>query len=189
LSEPAPEPRGGVRPPRVAAAVAALTRWWAIAGGVSACALAVMTTASALSNLFFHRPFPADYELVKHVIAVVIFTFLPYCQIAGANVTVDIFTEGISEGKKAAMAFVASLLALAFALLLLHQMWLGWLSYMRYPELTPVLQLPLWTAFPPILVSIALLAAAAAVTAADTWRRARGRPAWALEPPSEPAEA
>ena len=31
------------------------------------------------------RPFAADYELVKHVIAVAIFMFLPYCQIIGVQ--------------------------------------------------------------------------------------------------------
>ena len=67
----------------------------------------------------------------------------------------------MSDRAKAAMAFLSSLLAVAFALLLLRQMWLGWLGYMRYPEVTPVLGLPLWTAFPPILVSLALLLAAA----------------------------
>ena len=71
----------------------------------------------------------ADYELVKHVVAVVIFMFLPYCQVADANVTVDVFTERASDTAKAVMAFVSSLLAIAFAALLLRQMWLGWLSY------------------------------------------------------------
>jgi TRAP-type C4-dicarboxylate transport system permease small subunit len=175
-----------VDPPRLVAAIAAGARWWALAGGVIACALAVMTAGSAVSNLVLHRPFPADYELVKHVVAIVIFMFLPYCQIAGANVTVDVFTEGLGEGKKAAMAFASSLIAIAFAGLLLRQMWLGWQSYMRFPETTPVLRLPLWTAFPPILVSIALLLAAAVVTAADEWRRTRGRPGWRLAPPEAP---
>ena len=64
---------------------------------------------------------------------------------------------------------------------------LGWLGYMRYREVTPVLGLPLWTAFPPILVSIALLLAAALVTAADAWRMTRGRASWlAPKAPPEP---
>ena len=66
--------------------------------------------------------FAGDYELVKHVIAIAIFMFLPYCQITGANVTVDIFTEGMSERGKAAMAAFSSLFAVAFSLLLLVQM-------------------------------------------------------------------
>lgn len=164
--------------PRAVAVLATAVRWWALLGGLLATALAIMSALSAVSNLVVHRPFPADYELVKHVVAVVIFMFLPYCQLVGANVTVDIFTERMSEGRKAAMAFFSALFAVAFSALLLRQMWLGLLSYMRFPEMTPVLHLPLWTAFPPILVSIALLLATAIVTAIDGWRVARGAAPW-----------
>ncbi len=78
----------------------------------------LLTAASAISNLLVDRPFPGDYELTKHFIAVAIFAFLPYCQLTGANVTVDIFTEGMSERAKAAMVAFSSLFAIAFALLL-----------------------------------------------------------------------
>lgn len=138
--------------------------------------LAVLTAASAASNILFQAPFASDYELVKHFIGVAVFMFLPYCQLTGSNVTVDIFTENISERKKAAMATFSSIFAIAFSLLLLRQMSLGFMSYLRYPEVTPVLQLPLWTAFPPILVSLALLLAAAIITAVDGWRGVRGLP-------------
>lgn len=170
---------GGPPPPdpaRLARWLAGIIRGWALLGGFVIAALSVMTAASAISNLLFHEPFAADYELVKHFIGVAIFMFLPYCQLVGANVTVDIFTEGMSEGKKAAMAFFSSLFAMAFSLLLLRQMSFGFLSYLRYPEVTPVLQLPLWTAFPPILVSLFLLFIAALLTARDGWRTMRGRP-------------
>ena len=102
--------------------------------------------------------------------------FLPYCQLAGANVTVDIFTEGMGERAKAAMAVV--LLAArrsSSRSLLLRQMWLGCRDYMPLsPRRRRSLHLPLWTAFPPILVSLALLLAAALVTAVDGWRGMRG---------------
>jgi TRAP-type C4-dicarboxylate transport system permease small subunit len=162
-------------------------RWWAVLGGLIATALAVMSALSAASNLLLHRPFPADYELVKHLTAVIIFMFLPYCQLVGANVTVDVFTEGMSARAKAVMELVSSVLAAAFAVLLLRQMWLGWEGYLQFVETTPVLRLPLWTAFPPILVSLALLLAAAAVTVADAWRRTRGRSGWVLEMREEQA--
>lgn len=135
--------------------------------------LAGMTAVSALSNIVLGRPIPADYELTKHFVAIAIFTFLPYCQLTGSNVTVDIFTEGMSERAKAAMVAFSSLFAIAFALLLLRQMWLGFLSYLQYPEVTPVLHLPLWTAFPPILVSLALLLMASLITAYEGWAAAR----------------
>ena len=180
------------RPPRAVAAVAAATRLWALLGGAAAFGLAAMTAASALSNLFLGRPFAADHELTKHLVAVVVFTFLPYCQIAGANVSVDIFTERAGARAKALMAAAASVVALAFALLLLRQMSLGLESYLRFVERTPVLGLPLWTAFPPILLSLGLLLLAALVTLIDALRVLAGRLPWDLAArpaPARPREA
>jgi len=157
------------------AAVAAITGW-ALLGGLLLAGLAVMTAASAVSNILFARPLSSDYELMKHFVAVAIFMFLPYCQLSGANVSVDIFTERMSDRAKSAMGIVASILAVAFAAMLFRQMWLGMESYIRYPETTPVLRLPLWTAFPPMLLSLALLLVAGLFTAVDGWRGMRRAP-------------
>lgn len=154
--------------------MAAIIRYWALFGGLVLAFLAGMTALSALSNILLDRPIPADYELTKHFVAVAIFAFLPYCQLTGSNVTVDIFTEGMSARAKAAMMAFSSIFAIAFSLLLLRQMWLGFLSYLQYPEMTPVLHLPLWTAFPPILLSLALLLMAALITAYQGWRGVQG---------------
>jgi TRAP-type C4-dicarboxylate transport system permease small subunit len=150
--------------------LARIIRAWALLGGLLTLGLAVMTALSALSNIVAGRPFAADYELVKHVIAIAIFMFLPYCQLTGSNVTVDVFTERMSNRGKLAMAAFSALFALAFAMLMLVQMYGGLLGYLRYPEVTPVLKLPLWTAFPPILASLALLALAAGLTLAESCR-------------------
>ncbi|MEW9807912.1 TRAP transporter small permease [Mesorhizobium marinum] len=153
--------------------VARIVRWWALAGGLLTLALALMAAASAVSNLATGRPFAADYELVKHVTAIAVFMFLPYCQITGSNVTVDIFTEGMGKRGKHLMSAFSSLFAIAFSLLLLVQMSSGFRSYIRYSEVTPVLKLPLWTAFPPILASLALLLLASIVTLSQDWRAMR----------------
>ena len=168
-SEPSPPPTRTV----FGALIVKAVRWWALAGGILSLGLALMTAASAVSNITTGRPFAADHELVKHVIAIAIFMFLPYCQITGSNVTVDIFTEGMGERGKQAMSALSSLFAVAFSLLLLVQMSSGFHSYVRYAEVTPVLRLPLWTAFPPILVSLALLLLASLVTLAASWRAMR----------------
>ncbi len=149
-------------------------RYWALMGGAVILVLVAITAASALSNLLFNVPFSGEYELAKHFVGIAIFTFLPYCQLAGANVTVDIFTEGFGPRAKAAMLLLSSLLAVAFAILLLRQMSLGFGDYIRYPEETAALHLPLWTAFPPILLSLALLLIASLLTARDAWRGLRG---------------
>jgi TRAP-type C4-dicarboxylate transport system permease small subunit len=154
----------------------ALIKYWALLGGLIIIALVLLSAASAASNIFFRRPVPGDYELVKHFAAVAIFSFLPYCQLTGGNVTVDIFTEGMSARSKAWMGLLSALFAVAFSLVLLRQMSLGFRDYVRYPEMTATLHLPLWTAFPPILVSLVLLLAAATVTAAEGLRGMRAAP-------------
>lgn len=151
-----------------------IIRAWALAGGLIILALVLITAASAVSNLMFNVPFAGEYELAKHFVGIAIFTFLPYCQLTGANVTVDIFTEGFGPRAKAAMLLLASLLAAAFAILLFRQMSLGFGDYIRYPEETAALHIKLWTAFPPILLSLALLFAASLLTALDAWRTLRG---------------
>jgi TRAP-type C4-dicarboxylate transport system permease small subunit len=150
-----------------------IIRSWALAGGLIIALLVLITAASAVSNLLFNVPFSGEYELAKHFVGIAIFTFLPYCQLTGANVTVDIFTQGFGARTKAAMAMLSSLLAAAFAIVLLRQMSLGFGDYIRYPEETAALHIRLWTAFPPILVSLALLFAAALLTAHDAWRGLR----------------
>ncbi len=155
----------------------AVIRIWALVGGFILAALVLMTAASTFSNVLFRKPFQGDYEMVKHFIAVAVFCFLPYCQLSGANVTVDIFTQGMSERAKSAMLAFSSLFAVAFSLILLRQMSLGLMGYIEYPETTAALHIPLWTAFPPALVSLFLLLVAALVTLAEGLRGVRAPPA------------
>lgn len=161
------------RGPAVERFARALIRFWALVGGAIILVLVVITAASALSNLAFQKPFLGEYELAKHFVGIAIFTFLPYCQLTGANVTVDIFTEGMSARAKAAMGLLAAVLALVFSLVLLRQMSVGFGDYIRYPEETPTLHIPLWTAFPPILFSIVLWVIAALITVRESWTGVR----------------
>lgn len=148
-------------------------RLWALCGGLVLIALVLLTAASALSNLFFNKPFPADYDMVKHFVAISAFTFLPYCQITYGNVTVDIFTERASDRAKAAMIVLASVIAGVIALLLLHRMWYGMLDYIEYRETMIWIRIPLWTAFPPALVSLVLWFAASLITLGEGIRGMR----------------
>jgi TRAP-type C4-dicarboxylate transport system permease small subunit len=161
-SGPDPAPRA-----KLAGAARAVIRAWALFGGLILVGLVLMTAASALSNLLFNRPFPGDYELVKYGVAIAAFAFLPYAQITHANVTVDLFTERASPRFKSAAALLASLIAIVVAAVLLRQMWLGMLDYVEYREAMMALPIPLWTAFPPALISLALVMVAGAITAAE----------------------
>ena len=118
---------------------------------------------SVIGNILW-KPFPGDFELTEMGVAIAAFSFLPFCQLHGTNVTADIFTSRASARWISAFGALASFIALLFAGLLLWRMFEGMLSQREYGYTTAILQLPIWVAYVPILVSLALLLTAAAVT-------------------------
>ncbi len=145
---------------------------WALLGGCILLALVLMNVGSVVASALISTPFPGDFEMTQVGVAVAAFSFLPYCQLTGANVTADIFTSGVSRRWEAIFALVASLLALGFALLLAWRMWAGMLDQRAYDYTTTILQFPHWIAFIPILISLALLAVAAVMTLSNAARNA-----------------
>jgi TRAP-type C4-dicarboxylate transport system permease small subunit len=139
--------------------------FWALLGGFILVALILLTAVSAVSRIFSGRSIPGDYDLARHGVAIAIFSFLPYAQLTFANVTVDVFTERASGRAKAAMALLASLLAAALAVLLAWRMWYGMWDSIAFREAMISIRLPVWTAYPPALVSLALLFVASLITA------------------------
>lgn len=150
----------------------ALIAGWALAGGCSLLAVVLINVASVIGGIF-GTPFPGDFEMTEVGIAVAAFAFLPYCQLHGANVTADIFTSGASPRTVELFSAAGSLVALAFSLLLLSRMYAGLVDQKAFGYTTAILQFPHWIAFIPILVSLILLALAAAVTLLDQLCRAR----------------
>ena len=144
--------------------IAALARIWALFGGGVLLAVMVMTVASVVLRATTGRPILGDFELVEMGTAIAAFAFLPYCQQTRGNVLVDFFTQGAPERLKSGLAALASLLLLLLALLLLWRMSLGGLDFHRFREETTNLGIPRWWAFPPILISLALLALTALAT-------------------------
>jgi TRAP-type C4-dicarboxylate transport system permease small subunit len=149
------------------------TEVWALIGGLLLLAIALMTSYSAGAGWLFGKPLPGDVELVEMLTAVSVFMFLPYCQIAGANVTADLFTAGASPRTVARLELLGAVVALGFSVLLLWRMYDGLLSYRQYVETTTILKIPIWYAYLPALLSLVLLAAAALDTVRGALRRAR----------------
>ncbi len=150
-------------------AVTRITVIWALLGGVVLTAVVLVNVATVLGGIV-GVPFPGDFELTEIGVAVAAFMFLPYCQITGANVTADIFTARAGPRTLAAFALLASLVALGFSLLLLWRMQAGMADQRAYGYETAILQVQIWWGFVPILVSLALLAAASAVTLVEAAR-------------------
>ena len=139
---------------------------WALLGGVLLLAVILMNVASVIGGVVW-RPFPGDFELTEIGVAVAAVAFLPYCQLENANVTADIFTARARPATLAVFKRLAAIIALAFSLILLWCMFQGMLSQQEYGYTTAILQFPIWLAFLPILLSLALLATAAVLTLLD----------------------
>ena len=68
---------------------------FALLGGGVACAVAAMTTASIVGRAGFAKPIAGDVELTQFGIALAISLCLPWCQLRGANIIVDFFTQNV----------------------------------------------------------------------------------------------
>ena len=141
-------------------------------GAILLCGVVVVNVASTLGGIF-SAPFAGDLEVTQVGVAVAVFTFLPYAQLTGANVSADIFTARAKPRTVAALKTTGALVALAFALLLLARMSLGMLDQQAYGYTTAILQFPHWIAFIPILASLVLLSLAAILTAGEQLRALR----------------
>ncbi len=158
--------------------VTTAARLWALLGGFLLLGILGVTAVSVAMDLLYSTPIPGDFELVQLGCAVAVFAFLPWSQVSRGHVAVDIFTRRAGPRLRKATSAAGSALMLLFALLLLWRMSLGLLSYYdpMYPETTPILGIPVWLAFPPMLASCALWAVASAVTLVEDLRSEAAAP-------------
>jgi TRAP-type C4-dicarboxylate transport system permease small subunit len=141
-----------------------LIEGWALLGGLVLLVLVLMTTYSAAAGYLMAAPFPGDFELTEMGVAVAVFAFLPYCQVTFANVSADIFSAGAGPIVVRWLGRLGSLAAFFFSALLIWRMYEGMVDYQTYLETTAILQIPIWFAFVPTLLSLTLLALAALIT-------------------------
>lgn len=72
---------------------ARLAEWIALAGGVIACAVSALVTASVLGRWSGLYAVPGDFDLVQIGTAISIFSFLSLTQSRRGNIMVDTFTS------------------------------------------------------------------------------------------------
>ncbi|GHA55751.1 hypothetical protein GCM10008927_21830 [Amylibacter ulvae] len=154
--------------------VARFIQGWALAGGVVLLLVVLMNAYSVIGSMF-GAPFAGDFEMTQMGVAIAAFAFLPYCQISGSHVTADIFTSNASPVWIARFELLASIVAFAFACLLIWRMYAGMLNQKEYDYTTTILLVPHWWAFIPILMSLALWICASLITLRDAATRTLGR--------------
>ncbi len=150
----------------VGRALALLSRWCALFGGLVLVAISALTVVSVALRYLTSRPVPGDFELVQLGCALAVFAFLPWCQMRRGNVLVDIFTLKAPKRLNAGLDAFGSLLYSAFVALLLWRMYDSALDKFDFEETTMRLALPVWPIYAAILPILALLLA---TTVYRTW--------------------
>ena len=136
---------------------------WALVGGLILLSVVSLNIGSIIGGIVLIHV-PGDFELTQIGVAVAVFCFLPYCQLHKHNVTADIFTFWANNKTILLLRIGGAVIALLFSILLLWRMTDGMLDQKKYDYTTAILQIPVWTAFIPILISLWLLAMASIMT-------------------------
>jgi len=143
----------------------------AIAGGGIMIALIVMVVSSILGRSLINTPIYGDFELVGIGTGIAVSLFLPYCHMCRGNVFVDLFLAQAPPRVRLACDAAGSLILAALAGALAWRTVAGAQDMIAYHEVSIILAIPVWWAFPFVIVSLGLLSLCALYTA---WRDGRG---------------
>jgi len=150
-----------------------LTLWFALAGAGVAMLVGVMTTASVAGRALLRTPISGDVELTQVGIALAISLCIPWCQLHGANIIVDFFTQKASARAQRLLDALGALLLAAMCGVLAWRTAVGALGVRQAKEATMILDLPMWWAYASLAPGLAL---AALVALIQCWLHLAGRP-------------
>jgi len=142
-----------------------LARAFAIAGGLCASAVALMTVLSIIGRSMLRTPVPGDVELTQLGIAWAISLCLPWCQLHGGNIIVDFFTQRAGARARRAMDAAGCVLLALMAALLAWRTAAGALAVHGAGETSMILGMPGWWVYAGLAPGLALSGAIALVQA------------------------
>ena len=116
----------------------------AVIGGLITLVVTALTVVSVVGRGVFNDPLLGDSEVVEVGIALAIFSFLPYCQMRGANVIVDFFTMAASTRMRACLDMIMNAVFLACVAVLTWRLAVGGLAAFRNGDNSMFLRIPLW---------------------------------------------
>jgi TRAP-type C4-dicarboxylate transport system permease small subunit len=160
---------------RLRAVLTAIAQAGALLGGALLLVAVGVTCASVIRGAF-GRPILGDSEIVEMCLGVAVALYLPWAEMRGSHVIVDVFTarmpaRGIAwldAAMRAAVALVATVLAVQIA----DGAYLQW----DRERATMFLELPYWWGYAGAAAGLALWTVTAAFVAAERFQEAR-RPA------------
>jgi TRAP-type C4-dicarboxylate transport system permease small subunit len=140
--------------------LARAARALAIAGGLLLVAAMAVTVAS-VTRAAFGRPILGDTEIVEMLVGVAIAWFMPWCQVRGAHIRLDVFTARAPLSIRRRLDAVASLLVALVVTVLAWRLIQGGLDAFDRGRETMFLQLPYWWGYGAAAIGMLFWAAAA----------------------------
>jgi len=138
---------------------------FALAGSTIALGSGLMVVVSVLLRALVSRPIPGDVELTQFGVALAISLSLPWCQLHGANIIVDFFTQKMRARGLRALDGAGALLVAIMCALLAWRTSVGAISVRESHEASMILDLPMWWVYASLAPGLALTALVALVQA------------------------
>lgn len=127
-------------------------------GGLTFCALIVMSIVSIVGRKLFSAPVQGDVELMQMGAAVGAAAFLPLCELYDHNVKVDALTGWMSDRGRALLDTAAHGLLTVAAVLITWRTALAAVDGHSSGEVSTLLSVPMWQPVALLVPSFALLA-------------------------------
>ena len=147
---------------------------FAMLGGLTFCALIVMSIVSIVGRKLFSAPVQGDVELMQMGAAVGAATFLPLCELYDHNVKVDALTGWMSDRSRAALDAAAHALLTIAAALITWRTSLAAVDGYSSGEVSTLLTVPMWQPVALLVPSFALLALCGLYRTGRSLREAMG---------------
>jgi TRAP-type C4-dicarboxylate transport system permease small subunit len=148
----------------------------ALAAGALLLVAVGVTTASVLRGALLSRPILGDSEIVEMLLGVAVALCLPLCEMKGAQVMVDFFTQKLpTRGIAGLDALMRAIAAAVIAVLAWRLAIGGWNMWDRERE-TMFLLIPYWWGYAGAAMGMVLWTLCAGFVAVESAARAR-RPA------------
>ncbi len=145
---------------------------FAVAGSAVAFAAALMVVTSIALRALTTRPIQGDVELTQFAVALAISLALPWCQLRGANIIVDFFTQHLPVHQARRLDGVGSLLIAVMCAVLAWRTSVGAISVYVAGETSMIRGLPMWWVYASLAPGLALAALVAVAQAGLHFRNA-----------------
>ncbi len=154
----------------IVAALRRLALAFALVGASAALAAALLTVTSVALRALTTRPIQGDVELTQFAIAFAISLTVPWCQLRGANIIVDFFTQRLAPAHVRLLDAIGALLIAVMFALLAWRSGVGAVAVYQAGETSMIRSLPMWWVYASLAPGLALAAAIALLQAGLLFR-------------------